>query len=333
MKVLVTGCAGFIGFHVCKSLLSEGLVEVVGIDNLNSYYNTTLKQDRLKRIKSFKSFTFYQIDIKDSNSLNFVIRKHNIKQVIHLAAQAGVRYSIENPQAYVDSNISGFVNILESCRQNQVEHLVYASSSSVYGLNSTLPFSSSDRVDHPVSFYGATKKSNELMAHSYSYLYGIPTTGLRFFSVYGPWGRPDMAYFLFAEKIIKNEPILVFNKGKMRRDFTYIDDIVEGILRVRVNAPQSNPRWSGEANRSTCPYIIFNIGCNKAIELLHFIEILEKALGKKAIKEMLPMQDGDMLETFANMEETVQELGLKPKFSIEEGIERFVEWFRSYQNV
>ena len=329
MKVLVTGCAGFIGFHLCQRLLLDGL-EVVGLDNLNPYYSVSLKQDRLNRLNAQESFSYYPLDVQDYQSLKDVFQQHNLTRVVHLAAQAGVRYSIENPPAYIDSNIVGFANMLEACCQDQVEHLIYASSSSVYGLNSKIPFSTRDRVDHPISLYAATKKSNELMAHSYSHLYGIPTTGLRFFTVYGPWGRPDMAYFLFANKIIKGEPIQIFNHGQMRRDFTYIDDIVEGIVRVLNHPPKPNPDWNRDPSTSSAPYRIYNIGNNQPVELLYFIEVLEEALGKKAIKEMLPMQPGDVPETYADIDDLVREVGFKPGTSIEEGIARFADWYKWY---
>ena len=331
IKLLVTGCAGFIGYHLCHKLLA-GELEVIGIDNLNDYYDVKLKQARLQRLNRHHNFTYYQLDIHNRQGLNALFESYHISRVVNLAAQAGVRYSIENPQAYIDSNIVGFSNLLESCRKAQVQHLTYASSSSVYGLNPKIPFSTHDRVDHPISLYAATKKSNELMAHCYSHLYDIPTTGLRFFTVYGPWGRPDMAYFLFADKIMKGEPIQVFNHGKMKRDFTYIDDIVEGIVQVMNNPPKPNPDWDGNPSTSSAPYRIYNIGNNQSVELLSFIEVLEDALGKKAIKEMLPMQPGDVLETYADIDDLVRAVGFKPGISIEEGVALFAEWYKWYYN-
>ena len=329
MRILVTGCAGFIGYHFCRRLISENF-EVIGVDNLDPYYSVSLKKSRLNKLKQQKAFSHYLCDVQNKQDLESIFQKHDLKIVVHLAAQAGVRYSIENPRVYIDSNIVGFMNILESCRQLQIEHLVYASSSSVYGLNSKIPFSTQDDVNHPISLYAATKKSNELMAHSYSHLYGIPTTGLRFFTVYGPWGRPDMALFLFANKIMKGESIQVFNHGKMRRDFTYIDDIVEGTFRIMKTSPKPKPNWIGSANESSAPYRIYNIGSNQPIELLYFIEVLEKSLGKRAIKEMLPIQPGDVTETYAEMDDLISEFGFKPTTSIEEGIENFADWFQWY---
>ncbi len=326
---MVTGCAGFIGYHFCRRLISENF-EVIGVDNLDPYYSVSLKKSRLNKLKQQKAFSHYLCDVQNKQDLESIFQKHDLKIVVHLAAQAGVRYSIENPRVYIDSNIVGFMNILESCRQLQIEHLVYASSSSVYGLNSKIPFSTQDDVNHPISLYAATKKSNELMAHSYSHLYGIPTTGLRFFTVYGPWGRPDMALFLFANKIMKGESIQVFNHGKMRRDFTYIDDIVEGTFRIMKTSPKPKPNWIGSANESSAPYRIYNIGSNQPIELLYFIEVLEKSLGKRAIKEMLPIQPGDVTETYAEMDDLISEFGFKPTTSIEEGIENFADWFQWY---
>ena len=327
--LMVTGSAGFIGFHLCKRLL-DNQFQVIGLDNLNAYYDVKLKQARLQQLKKNKNFIYYQLDIQDTQGLNSIFDSYQISHVVNLAAQAGVRYSIENPKAYIDSNIVGFVNIIESCRHHEIRHLVYASSSSVYGLNSKMPFSTQDRVDHPISLYAATKKSNELIAHSYSHLYGLPTTGLRFFTVYGPWGRPDMALFIFADKIMKNEPIQVFNQGNMRRDFTYVDDIVDGIIRVIETPPKPNPQWNGSPNTSSSPYKIYNIGNNQPVDLLYFIEILEKSLEKKAIRQILPMQLGDVPETFAEIDDLVNDTGFKPTTSIEEGIKKFTEWYKWY---
>lgn len=319
--ILITGTAGFIGFHLSRNLLEQGY-RVVGIDNLNSYYDTTLKQSRINELKKNKSFTFLRLDVAQREDIEQLFTEHNFDYVIHLAAQAGVRYSLDNPYAYVDSNLVGFINILEGCRHSNIQHLVYASSSSVYGKNKKIPFSTHDNVDHPVSLYAATKKANELMAHTYSNLYGIPTTGLRFFTVYGPWGRPDMAYFLFTKAILEDKPIKVFNYGKMKRDFTYIDDIVEGIVRVMNKIPQSESL--------SVPYKIYNIGNNQPIELGHFIEVLENCLGKKAIKEFLPMQPGDVPMTYANVEDLIKDVGFQPNTSLEVGLEKFVSWYKNY---
>lgn len=327
--LLVTGCAGFIGFHLCRELLVRGL-KVVGVDNLNSYYDIDLKKSRLQILKREGNFSYYQLNIQDCQSLNEIFSSYKISHVVNLAAQAGVRYSMQQPQMYIDSNISGFLNILESCRDSKIQHLIYASSSSVYGLNPKVPFSTNDRVEHPISLYAATKKANELMAHSYSYMYKIPTTGLRLFTVYGPWGRPDMAYFLFADKIVKGQPIQVFNQGKMKRDFTYIDDIIECIYRLIDSPPKATRNWEGEPSNSFAPYKIYNIGNSKPVELLYFIEILEKSLDKKAIKDMLPMQLGDMIETFADNDDFTADFDFKPSTSIEKGIERFAKWFKWY---
>ncbi len=328
---MVTGCAGFIGFHLSQRLLLAR-VKVIGVDNLNPYYSISLKQDRLNQLKTQDAFSYYPVDIQDHKGLDqiFQLHGHDLDCIVHLAAQAGVRYSIENPKSYIDNNIVGFANILECSRQVQVKHLVYASSSSVYGLNPKLPFSTTDRVDHPISLYAATKKSNELMAHSYSYLYQIPTTGLRFFTVYGPWGRPDMALFLFAEKITAGEPIQIFNNGKMRRDFTYIDDIVEGIIRVMKKPMEANSSWDGNPSTSSAPYKIYNIGNRNPVELLYFINVLEETLGKKAIKVMLPIQPGDVRETYADVDELTKDTGFKPSTTIEEGIAQFCDWFKWY---
>jgi UDP-glucuronate 4-epimerase len=332
MKLLVTGSAGFIGFHLCKRLLQDGY-EVVGLDNLNDYYSVPLKNDRLDILRQFSRFTFVKLDLADQAGMADLFASQKFNRVINLAAQAGVRYSLENPMAYVQSNLVGFINLLEGCRHNKVEHFVFASSSSVYGLNTKMPFSVHDNVDHPISLYAASKKSNELMAHSYSHLFGLPCTGLRFFTVYGPWGRPDMALFLFTKAILEDRPIQVFNHGKMRRDFTYIDDIVEGVVRVIKHIPQANPTWSSDTpdpGSSLSPYKLYNIGNNNWVELSRFIEAIEKALGKKARRELLPMQPGDVPATFANIDDLIQDVGFRPSTPIEQGIERFIEWYRDY---
>lgn len=331
-KILVTGAAGFIGFFLCKQLLDQG-EEVIGLDNLNDYYDVTLKQARLAQLTDKNSFLFYQLDLADRQGMAQLFADIKPDRVLHMAAQAGVRYSLTNPHAYVDCNLVGFMNILEGCRYSGVKHLVYASSSSVYGSNKKMPFSVHDNVDHPVSLYAATKKANELMAHTYSHLYSLPTTGLRFFTVYGPWGRPDMALFLFTKAILEGRAIDVFNYGKMRRDFTYIDDITEGVLRVSDNIPSPNPDWSGydpDPGISAAPYKIYNIGNNKPVELGYFIEVLEGCLGTKAVKNLLPMQPGDVPETYADIDDLQKDVGFKPSTSIEVGIPRFVEWYRSF---
>ncbi|MBD1878454.1 NAD-dependent epimerase [Coleofasciculus sp. FACHB-T130] len=331
-KILVTGAAGFVGFYLCKLLLDRG-EEVIGIDNLNDYYDVNLKQARLEQLKDKNNFQFYKLDLADRQGIAELFANSQIEQVLHMAAQAGVRYSLQNPHAYVDSNLVGFTNILEGCRHSQVEHLVFASSSSVYGANKKMPFSVHDNVDHPVSLYAASKKANELMAHTYSHLYGLPTTGLRFFTVYGPWGRPDMAMFLFTKAILGGRPIDVFNYGKMRRDFTYIDDIAEGVLRVADKIPHPNPDLAGadsDPGVSAAPYKIYNIGNNTPVELGRFIEVLEDCLGTKAVKNMLPMQPGDVPETYADITDLQRDVGFKPSTSIEVGIPRFVEWYRSF---
>ena len=334
-RYLVTGAAGFIGFHLTGKLLSQGH-QVIGIDNLNDYYRVQLKRDRLAQLVGRDGFEFYEIDISDREGTAQFFSDHPLDIVVNLAAQAGVRYSLTNPHAYVDANITGFVNILEGCRHSRVKHLVYASSSSVYGGNTTMPFSVHHNVDHPVSLYAATKKANELMAHTYSHLYGLPTTGLRFFTVYGPWGRPDMALFLFTEAILKGEPIQVFNEGRMKRDFTYIADIVEGITRVSDNTPTGNPDWSSnnpDPASSGAPYRIYNIGNNQPVELMHMIETLEQCLGQTARKTLLPMQPGDVPATYADVDDLIRDVDFKPATSIEAGIARFVEWYRQYHNV
>ncbi|MFT6834651.1 MAG: UDP-glucuronate 4-epimerase [Francisellaceae bacterium] len=327
MKYLVTGAAGFIGNFVVERLCKEGH-EVIGLDNLNDYYDPNLKLARLKRIEHFTNFTFIKMDLADRNGIANLFMTEDFERVIHLAAQAGVRYSIENPMAYIDSNIVGFTTILEGCRHNNIKHLVYASSSSVYGANKKIPFSTDDNVDHPVSLYAATKKSNELMAHTYSHLYDLPTTGLRFFTVYGPWGRPDMAPFLFADAIANDRPIKVFNNGKMQRDFTYIDDIVEGILRIQGVIPSKD---NNDAVEGSAKYKIYNIGNNQPVELEQFINCIENALGKNAIKNYMPMQDGDVVRTFADVSALERSVGFKPNMPINEGVDRFCKWFVEYK--
>ena len=332
---LVTGAAGFIGFHLSKRLLNEGC-SVIGLDNLNDYYDVNLKKDRLNILNQHEQFKFKYVDLKDKEKLEEIFKESKIDIVVNLAAQAGVRYSIQNPDVYIQSNVVGFLNILEMCRHYKIEHLVYASSSSVYGLNVKMPFSVHDNVDHPLSLYAATKKSNELMAHTYSHLYGLPTTGLRFFTVYGPWGRPDMALFLFTEAILNDKPIKVFNYGKMKRDFTYIDDIIEGVVRVLNTPPQPNPNWdkrNPDPGASSAPYKVYNIGNNNPVELMKFIETLEEKLGKKAEKEFLPMQDGDVPETYADIDDLVKDFGFKPSTNLNVGIERFVEWYFDYYQI
>ncbi len=331
-KTLITGAAGFIGFHLAKRLLEKGY-NIVGIDSLNNYYNVNLKKARLEQLNDQSRFEFVKLNMADQDAMEDLFSKHTFEKAVNLAAQPGVRYSLKNPQAYVESNLMGFVNILEGCRYSKVGHLVFASSSSIYGANTKMPYSVNDNVDHPVSVYAATKKSNELLAHSYAHLYNIPCTGLRFFTVYGPWGRPDMAYFLFAKAILEDKPIKVFNHGKMKRDFTYIDDIVEGVIRVLENPAVSNPDWSGDhpdSATSYAPYKLYNIGNNQPVELMGFIEELENALGKKAIKEMLPMQAGDVQATFADIDQLVDDVGFKPETSIKTGIKRFVDWYLEY---
>ena len=329
---LITGAAGFIGFHLSKRLLESG-IHVIGIDNMNAYYDVKLKEARLNQLRPFTNFTFFKCDLTDKAAMDVVFKKDRIEVVVNLAAQAGVRYSLENPSSYINSNLVGFGNILECCRHNNIEHLVFASSSSVYGANTQLPFSVHHNVDHPVSLYAATKKANELMAHTYSHLYHLPCTGLRFFTVYGPWGRPDMAPFLFSKAILAGEPIKVFNHGKMRRDFTYIDDIVEGVLRVMKKLPEANPTWDGnnpDPSSSYAPYKIYNIGNNQPVELIEFINTLEKALGVKAKMEFLDMQPGDVEATYADVDDLVGVVGFKPATSLAVGIERFVNWYAAY---
>ena len=331
-KVLITGAAGFIGFHLAERLLDSGC-HVTGVDNLNPYYDVRLKEARLAKLTPFEKFEFHKIDLSDKKGLEKIFGNTSFDVVVNLAAQAGVRYSLTNPNAYVDSNIAGFVNILECCRHNNVKHLVFASSSSVYGANTKMPFSVHDNVDHPVSLYAASKKSNELMAHTYSHLFQLPCTGLRFFTVYGPWGRPDMALFLFTKAILAGKPIKVFNHGRMKRDFTYIDDIVEGVIRVMGRLPEPNPKWSGDAPdpaTSYAPYKLYNIGNNNPVKLMEFIAAIEKALGKKAKKEFLDLQPGDIPATYANIDNLIKDVGFQPKTPIKTGIERFIAWYKDY---
>jgi UDP-glucuronate 4-epimerase len=331
-NALVTGAAGFIGFHLCKRLLTDGY-HVTGIDNMNPYYDVGLKQARLERLNPFKNFTFYKTDLSDRSELEKIFQNTRFDVFVNLAAQAGVRYSIENPNAYVESNLVGFINVLEGCRQHKIKHLVFASSSSVYGANTKMPFSVHHNVDHPVSLYAATKKANELMAHTYSHLYGLHCTGLRFFTVYGPWGRPDMALFLFTKAILEEKPIKVFNHGNMQRDFTYIDDIIEGVVRVMGRLPEPNPSWSGEnpdPGTSYNRYKIYNIGNNNPVELMEFITVIENAIGRKAKKEMLDLQPGDVPATYADIDDLINDVGFKPQTPIEKGIGRFLDWYKEY---
>ena len=335
MKILVTGAAGFIGFHLAKRFLESGAT-VVGIDNLNDYYSVQLKKDRLAVLQHDANFSFASIDLADGPALEACFKQGGFTHVVNLAAQAGVRYSLINPKSYIDSNIVGFANLLECCRHNATQHFVYASSSSVYGLNTSMPFSVHDNVDHPVSLYAASKKSNELMAHTYSYLYKLPTTGLRFFTVYGPWGRPDMALHLFTSAICEGRPINVFNHGKMRRDFTYIDDIIEGVVRIVHRIPEANPEWDGahpDPSTSPAPYKIYNIGNNNTVELERFIAVLETALGKKAVRNYMDIQPGDVPATYANVDDLIRDVGFKPSTTIEDGIEKFISWYREYYRV
>lgn len=330
--ILVTGVAGFIGFHLAKVLLDQGQ-KVVGIDIVNDYYDVTLKEDRLAQLTSSDLFKFHRIDMADAQKIKNVFDNEQFSSVVNLAAQAGVRHSINNPESYINSNLIGFFNILQNCRLQNVDHFVYASSSSVYGLNKTMPFSAKDNVDHPISLYAASKKSNELMAHSYSHLFGLPTTGLRFFTVYGPWGRPDMALFKFCRSIMMDEPLTLFNFGKMQRDFTYIDDIVNGILNVIETPPAANPDWSGDnpdPSSAPSPFRIYNIGAGSPVELMRFLELIEKEMGKKAIVEKAPIQPGDVPATSADIDGLVNDTGYHPQVSVEEGIKRFVEWFKDY---
>ncbi len=335
MKVLVTGAAGFIGFHVAQQLCARG-DEVLGIDNLNDYYDVSLKEARLNELAALSNFSFQKLDLSNRSGMDTLFQDGQFDRVVHLAAQAGVRYSLENPHAYADSNLVGFLNILEGCRQTSVEHLVYASSSSVYGANETIPFAETDNVDHPVSLYAATKKANEAMAHSYSHLYGLPTTGLRFFTVYGPWGRPDMSPILFANAITEGKPLKVFNYGKHRRDFTYIDDIVEGIIRTLNRTAQPNPEWSGltpDPSSSKAPWRVYNIGNSQPVELLYYIECLERSLGKTTEKTLLPLQPGDVEHTYADVSALMRDTGYKPNTPIEEGVDKFVAWYKTFYGV
>ena len=335
MNFLVTGAAGFIGFHVSQRLLAAGH-QVVGIDNLNDYYDVNLKHARLNLIKADSGFTFIEMDLADRDAIASLFDQHTFQRVIHLGAQAGVRYSIENPHAYADSNLIGHLNILEGCRHHKIEHLLYASSSSVYGLNRKMPFSTEDSVDHPVSLYAATKKANELMSHTYSHLYQLPTTGLRFFTVYGPWGRPDMALFKFTRAMIAGEAIDVYNQGQMKRDFTYIDDIAEAIVRLQDVIPQQDDDWTvetGSPATSSAPYRVYNIGNSQPVTLMNYIEAIEKALGITAKKNLMPMQPGDVLETSADTEALYKAIGFKPQTGVEEGVKNFVDWYRDFYRV
>lgn len=334
MKILVTGAAGFIGMHTSRALLAKGHT-VVGIDNFNDYYDVQLKRDRLALIEDHDGFTCHTMDMADRPAIAELFEKEKFDYVINLAAQAGVRYSLKNPHSYVDSNLVGFVNLLEGCRHNGVKHFIYASSSSVYGANTRMPFSVHDNVDHPVSLYAASKKANELMAHTYSHLYALPTTGLRFFTVYGPWGRPDMSPSLFTGAILRDEAINVFNEGKMQRDFTYIDDIVEGVVRVMEKIPEPSDDFdtnNPDPSFSYAPYRVYNIGNNEPVQLMDFIKTIEDAVGKEAKKNMLPMQDGDVVATYANIDELTRAVGFKPSTPLKLGIEKFVEWYKGYHN-
>ena len=335
MTVLVTGAAGFIGYHVAHRLVTDGH-HVVGLDNLSSYYDPALKQARLDRLSAHAGFSFERVDVSDRVAVADLFRHRRPARVVHLAAQAGVRHSLSHPHAYVDANVVGFMNILEGCRHEGIEHLVFASSSSVYGANTRLPFSTHDNVDHPLSLYAATKKANELMAHSYAHLYGLPCTGLRFFTVYGPWGRPDMALFLFTRAILEGQPIDVFNEGRMERDFTYVDDVVESVVRVLAKPPAGDPSWSGdrpEPSSSRAPYRIYNIGNDRPVALLRYIEVLEKCLGQTAKKNFLPLQPGDVPVTRAGIDDLARDFDYRPQTAIEDGVARFVEWYRAYYRV
>jgi len=335
MTILVTGAAGFIGFHLARRLLQQEQ-SVVGLDNVNDYYDVSLKQARLDELNKLRGFRFVRLDIAERDELDRLFAASKFDVVVNLAAQAGVRYSLVNPHAYIRSNIDGFVNILEACRRNSVKHLIYASSSSVYGAVTKMPFSVHQNVDHPVSLYGASKKANELLAHSYSHLFGLPTTGLRFFTVYGPWGRPDMAMFIFARAILADEPIQIFNHGRMERDFTYIDDIVEGVVRLVDRPPIPNANWSGDdpdPATSAAPYRVYNIGNNRPESVMHLVEILERCLGRKAVKELTPMQPGDVPATYADVDDLARDIGFAPQTPLETGVERFVEWYRSFYRV
>ncbi len=335
MKILVTGAAGFIGYHAADRLLERG-DEVVGLDNMNDYYEVALKESRLARLDGRPGFRFARLDVADRDGMSGLFRRERFDRVIHLAAQAGVRYSLENPHAYIDANVVGFTNILEGCRHHGVEHLVYASSSSVYGANTAMPFSVHHNVDHPLSLYAATKKANELMAHTYASLYDLPVTGLRFFTVYGPWGRPDMALFLFTRNILAGKPIDVFNYGKHKRDFTYIDDIVEGVIRTMDRIATPNPNWSSDEpdpGTSRAPYRLYNIGSHRPVDLERYIEVIEQCVGKTAEKNLLPLQPGDVPDTFANVDDLIRDVDYAPQTRIEEGVARFVDWYRDYYKV
>lgn len=334
-KVLITGAAGFIGFHLAQKLDVLGYA-VVGLDNMNDYYDVGLKEARLEQLEALESFSFHRMDLEEKNRIDAMFAEEKFDYVVNLAAQAGVRYSLENPYAYINANVTGFLNVLEACRHHPVKHLVYASSSSVYGANTQMPFSTHHTVDHPVSLYAATKKSNELMAHTYSHLYNIPTTGLRFFTVYGPYGRPDMALFLFTKAILDGQPIKVFNNGEMRRDFTYVADIVEGVARLLPHVAQPDPQWSGDAPdpaSSYAPYRIYNIGNNSPVKLLDFVEAIEESLGKKAEKEFMPLQDGDVPATYADVSDLMQAVDFKPSTDLKVGVQNFVDWYREYYKV
>jgi UDP-glucuronate 4-epimerase len=333
--ILVTGAAGFIGFHVTQRLLAEGR-QVIGIDSLNAYYDPRLKEARLEMLKAQPGFSFQRLDLADRAAMKDLFAEHRFPAVVHLAAQAGVRYSLENPHAYVDANLEGFINVLEGCRHHGCGHLLFASSSSVYGANTKLPFSVRDNVDHPISLYAASKKANELMAHSYSHLYRLPATGLRFFTVYGPWGRPDMAMFIFAKAILAGQPVRLFNHGKMRRDFTYVDDVVQAVVRLIGRPPQGNPDWDGnrpDPGTSAAPWAIYNIGNNHPEDLMHVISLLETEFGRSAIKEMLPMQPGDVEATYADVADLERDIGFRPATPIEDGIARFAKWYRDYHRI
>jgi UDP-glucuronate 4-epimerase len=334
-KFLVTGCAGFIGYHLAKRLLDNGS-ELVGLDNLNAYYDPNLKRARLAQLESRPTFRFAKLDLADREAVEHLFQTEKFDVVLHMAAQAGVRYSLTNPFAYVDANLVGFTTVLEGCRHANVRHLVFASSSSVYGANTKMPFSVHDNVDHPLSLYAATKKANELMAHAYAHLYGLPCTGLRFFTVYGPWGRPDMALFLFTERILQDKPIDVYNYGRMHRDFTYIDDAIEAVIRVMDRSPAPSSAWSGDRpdpGTSSAPYRIYNVGNSQPVELMRLVRVLEASLGKKAKMNLLPLQVGDVLATYADVEDLAHDVGFQPQTSIEEGVERFVRWYREYYSV
>ena len=334
-RFLVTGCAGFIGYHLAKRLLDNGS-ELVGLDNLNAYYDPNLKLARLAQLESRPTFRFAKLDLADRAAVEHLFQTEKFDVVLHMAAQAGVRYSLTNPFAYVDANLVGFATVLEGCRHSSVRHLVFASSSSVYGANTKMPFSVHDNVDHPLSLYAATKKANELMAHTYAHLYGLPCTGLRFFTVYGPWGRPDMALFLFTERILQDKPIDVYNYGRMRRDFTYIDDAIEPVIRVMDRIPAPSSAWSGDRpdpGTSSAPYRIYNVGNSQPVELMRLVRVLEASLGKKAKMNLLPLQAGDVLATYADVEDLAHDVGFQPQTSIEEGVERFVRWYREYYSV